>query len=360
MPVNNINISLIGFFLSPNGLGQAARNIAHSLETTSLPFNCVNIDHQLPKKDNEFINKCSKYTPNQLNLVISGLDLTDRMLNEISNLGSGKKNYLYPFWELDRIPAKFLKAISTYDCVVAPSQFIADTFQKYLDYKVPVIHQPVIVPKHVDTNEMKDGVLRIFSMMDFTSFISRKNPQAILDCFQKAFPENIKNVQLILKIKGDRDLGFRNELRLSFIKDRRISVIDGNLDRADIDSLINNCNVFLSLHRSEGFGFGPAEAMASGKIVVATQYGGVTDFLNESTGYPISYKLVPVLDGEYIYSENQLWADPSIQHAVLALQDIYTNFNRAVKLSNNGRQLIINKFSFTSAGKNLQKFFDIN
>ena len=354
------NISLIGFFLSSNGLGRAARNMAHSLKTTSHSFACVDIKTKGAGEDNEFANVCSKYLPNKINFVISGIDLAEPLTGKISALGRGKKNYFYPYWELDRIPSNIIKAIATFDKVVAPSQFIADTLQKYVDYQVSVINQPVLIPQNISINKIEDGVLRIFTMMDFRSFIDRKNPRGAIEAFQMAFPPNINDVELIIKIKGDRDLGFRNELTLYCSKDSRIKVIDGDISPKDIAILTSKCNVFLSLHRSEGFGFGPAEAMASGKIVVATQYGGVTDFLNKSTGYPISYKMITIQRGQYLFSENQMWADPSLSDAALALQEIYKNFDRAVKRANKGRQLMMNKFSFESVGKQLQNFFDLN
>jgi len=358
--MQNPNISLIGFFLASNGLGQSARNIAYSLDTTSLAPAYVDIKSNLTRGSDEFINKCSKYLPDKINFVIAGIDLAESITRQISSMGSGKKNYFYPYWELERIPLNIIEAISIYDKIVAPSQFIADTFQKYVDHKVEVISQPVFIPHHINVNRIENGVLRIFFMMDLRSYVSRKNPTGALEAFKLAFPPNIKDVVLIIKIKGGRDFGLRNELAAYCSKDSRIKVIDGHLHRDEITLLMNKCNVFLSLHRSEGFGFGPAEALASGKILVATQYGGVTDFLNESTGYPIPYKMIPVKENEYPYGNNQMWADPSLLHAASALQEIYKNFNQALERANAGRQLMINKFSFKSIGEKLENFFDLN
>ena len=358
--MSHSNISLIGFFLSSNGLGQAARNISHSLGTTQLSSSCININYGWGNPDHEFFEKCSGYIPDQVNFVITGIDVAELIAGQLSSIGLGRKNYFYPYWELDRIPHSILNAITIYDKVIAPSDFIASIFQKYLDYKVPVIHQPVLIPEQISINQMEGGVLRIFCMMDLGSYVARKNPKAALDAFLMAFPSHQKNVELIIKIKGDGDLGLRNHLASCASKDSRIKVIDGELGRDKISDLINKCNIFLSMHRSEGFGFGPAEAMASGKIVVATEYGGVTDFLNTFTGYPISYKMVPIQEGEYIYSDNQMWEEPSVQHAASVLREIYINFDRAVKRANNGRELMIKKFSFNVVGKQLKNFLENN
>ena len=358
--MQNPNISLVGFFLSSNGLGQSARNIAYAFGRTSFPPSFVNIDSNLTYCNNEFIDKCSIYVPGKINFVITGIDLVESITRQLSIMGVGKKNYFYPYWELDRIPHKIIKAFSLYDKIIAPSQFIADTFQKYVDYEVQVINQPVLIPNHINVNRLDNGVLKILFMMDLGSYASRKNPKGALEAFQLAFPPNVKDVELIIKIKGDRDFGLRGELTHYCSKDSRIKVVDGDLSREQLTLLMNNCNVLLSRHRSEGFGFGPAEGMASGKIVVATEYGGVTDFLNESPGYPIPYKMTPVEENQYPYGENQMWADPSVPDAAIALQEIYKNFDQAISRANTGRQLINDKFSFKSVGNKLQSFFEHN
>ena len=51
--------------------------------------------------------------------------------------------------------------------------------------------------------------------------------------------------------------------------------------------LISSCDAYISLHRSEGFGLGMAEAMNFGRIVIATDYSGSADFLTPETGFPI-------------------------------------------------------------------------
>jgi hypothetical protein len=54
--------------------------------------------------------------------------------------------------------------------------------------------------------------------------------------------------------------------------------------------------------------------------VVATGYSGSNSFLDETTGFPVSYRLVPVRPGDYPHSEGSDWAEPSLDDAVEKLR----------------------------------------
>ena len=71
--------------------------------------------------------------------------------------------------------------------------------------------------------------------------------------------------------------------------DPRIHLIEGTLARGEMNGLLAACDAFVSLHRSEGFGFGLAEAMLLGKPAIGTDYSGNCDFLNPATGFPVPY-----------------------------------------------------------------------
>jgi hypothetical protein len=63
------------------------------------------------------------------------------------------------------------------------------------------------------------------------------------------------------------------------------------LDRPALNSLIDSVDCFVSLHRSEGFGLVIAEAMARGKVVVATGWSGNMDFMSAHNALPVAFEL---------------------------------------------------------------------
>jgi len=283
--------SLIGFLLSEIGLGQSARNIAHSMKGEKLSAKLVNVNLEGRSNDQEFAAECVPYQPGLVNFTVCGLGLVNHLYSAISEVGLGSKNYLYPFWELDRIPNSKLKDLAAFDEIIAPSNFIAETLSNFLGKSIRTIHQPVLIPKNVVPNSINDGILRVYGAVDFDSFVARKNPLGILKAFQAAFSDKYDDVELILKVRGGNDLGARHILQSAVCSDHRIKIIDKTLNRDEMNFLSDACNVYLSMHRSEGFGFGPAEALAAEKIVVSTDYGGTCDFITKKTGYPIDFKL---------------------------------------------------------------------
>ena len=75
------------------------------------------------------------------------------------------------------------------------------------------------------------------------------------------------------------------ELRHATATDPRIILIETNMSRGEILGLIRVSDAYISLHRSEGFGMGMAEAMNFGRIVIATDYSGCTDFLTNKPAF---------------------------------------------------------------------------
>ena len=58
--------------------------------------------------------------------------------------------------------------------------------------------------------------------------------------------------------------------------------------------MVASCDCYVSLHRSEGFGLTPAEAMYLGKPVIATAYGGVMEFMTPENAYLVDHTMTRV------------------------------------------------------------------
>jgi glycosyltransferase involved in cell wall biosynthesis len=158
---------------------------------------------------------------------------------------------------------------------------------------------------------------------DFNSSVARKNPFGVIEAYAKAFPAGTGNSVLVIKTMN---LGhapkFETDLRraLEGVKGRLITAF---LPEQDLADLFHACDIYVSTHRSEGFGLGMAEAMALGKPVIATWYSGNCDFMDSVNSCPLGYRLrtVTTRDHEYqasdgdVYVEGAVWAEPEIGQA---------------------------------------------
>ncbi len=90
--------------------------------------------------------------------------------------------------------------------------------------------------------------------------------------------------------------------------------------RADAHAMMAASDIVLSLHRSEGFGLVPAEAMLLGKPVVATAWSGTEDFLDDAWSCRVPFRMVPALDPRGVFhAPGATWAEPDVAAAAEAL-----------------------------------------
>jgi hypothetical protein len=166
---------------------------------------------------------------------------------------------------------------------------------------------------------IRESAFTLLSFFDLSSYASRKNPQAVLALFERlraAVPW--RDLQLVLKAKnGERDA---EEWAAGIAADAQIKVLFQPLDSHGVRSLINACDCFVSLHRAEGFGRGPGEAMALGRLAMATGWSGNVDFMTAENALLVRHAMVALGDGDYPHGSGQSWAEPSVEHACELLQ----------------------------------------
>ncbi len=130
----------------------------------------------------------------------------------------------------------------------------------------------------------------------------------------------------------------------------RLIIIDKILTDNEMKNLVRCCDCFVSLHRSEGYGRGLAEAMFLGKPVVATGYSGNLDFMDETNSCLVRYSLIDVEEGQYPYAKGQVWAEPDIDHAVYYMLKLLDDRGYGRKLGEIASRHIRTYFSYRAIG----------
>jgi hypothetical protein len=230
----------------------------------------------------------------------------------------------YWAWELEDIPALWKFALRFVDAVEVPSSFTQVAVARSTEKKVLVRPHVVPEPSVVKQSFAQDGKLRCLFVFDMASLCSRKNPQAAVAAFLHAFtPEE---ACLTIKIsQPDANAAEWERLQTLAAPHPHIRLVAGWMDEADLERLFLEHDVYLSLHRSEGYGLTIREAMLRNLYVVATGWSGNMDFMQGERIFAAPYTLVPVSRSDRTFASvaDARWAEPNIEEAANILKHIF-------------------------------------
>ena len=358
-------INVVGLLKAQFGLGQASRLICKAIEKSKFDFAAIDTNIGPGKKygDTTFDSILTKEFPYNINILHCQPHTNFEIM--ISQIGiknlEQRYNIAFWLWELDKIPEEWKNSFKYVNEIWTCSSFVADAFKKETDLPIHVIPYAIEPKKNeklkrVDFHIPEDKFC-FLTMFDSGSSSMRKNPMDVIDAFVKAFPNNDK-VCLVVKISNsiEEDLILlKNKLK----NVKHYVFIDEVLPQADVYSLISLCDVFVSLHRSEGFGLPLAEAMALKTVCIATNYSGNTDFMNEENACLVDYKLVPVnLKNHVVYKEGNVWAQPNVEQASFFMQKLYKDKKLYNKLQKNAQAFIKKELSFDGCIQKIENRID--
>jgi len=150
---------------------------------------------------------------------------------------------------------------------------------------------------------------------------------------------------VIKTINGQKQAGELKRLREVASEHPDIRVVDEYVSAEQMRGLFASCDCYISLHRSEGFGFPLAEAMAYGRPVIATGYSGNLIFMDETDSYLVGFGLTPVPPGSANYPAGALWADPDVEEAAAAMRGVVEHPDEAAQRARRGRERILRRHS---------------
>ena len=316
-------VNLIGYAHAEMGLGEALRNTALALEEAQIPFLVRKIDVQLlNRQENRSLDPYVRdYCTYGINMIGINPDLLYRIPGWLGyDEWARRYNIGYWFWELPNFPVEWRYAEYLVDEVWVNTDFVAKAVAQRFAKVVKIPFAVGFEDPSPRFNRQyfglpESGFIFLFSY-DFNSSSARKNPQAVIEAFKRAFPDRDTPVCLVVKsINGEQNPEALSKLKAALCDDPRIAFVDDYLSTEEMRGLLNTADAYVSLHRSEGLGLGMAESMYLGKPVIATAYSGNMEFMTADNACLVPYTLVPVQQGEYPYNSGQVWADPDVAAA---------------------------------------------
>jgi len=355
--------TLVGYAHGVLGMGEHVRMTAEALTGAGVPFGVVDFDLGIKNKQDDSGGDFPLIDSSVHRANIFHVN-ADMMLYTYCRLGpdffSGRYNIGYWAWELANCPEAWDSVTRMMDEIWAPSKFIQDCFAAVAS--CPVIHMPLCVElpsfKRLTRSSFglpEDDCLFLYAF-DFNSYFQRKNPLASIRSFKKAFPVQTEQAGLVLKVmNGDTDSEVWKQMLDLIDGDPRIHVINEVMDRGQVLALLDCCDCFLSLHRSEGFGRGPAEAMYLGKPVIVTNYSGNLDFTRPGACLLVDYRLIPVQPDEYVFTEGQVWAEVDEQQAAEHMRTVARGGTEVAAMAQRGQAVIRDEFSAAAIGARMKQ-----
>ena len=348
-------INLIGPVSSATGLGQSFRLIERVVEQLHVPY---------------LIYEWGKYTPNKVDTaqyqekmeqdLHYGINLWHvnpaefpKVYKDMTQAAfDGRYNIAFWLWELEDFPDEWVPCANLLDEIWTPSEFISRSLRKKI--RKPVYTIPYFVTAEADTkkygrdyfNLPKESFLFLM-MYDVYSIQERKNPEGVIRAFQEAFPPDRMDVGLVIKINS-ADRGSLQKIRQKVGQYTNVYLIQDNLEKIQVNSLIADCNVLVSLHRAEGFGLTMAEAMLNHVPVIATDWSANTEFMNQNTACMVGYELVTLKKNLPPYKKGNHWAEPDIAEAAAYMKRLAEDSVYYKKMSENGYAYVQDKLGMES------------
>lgn len=321
-------INITGQIFDSTGYSSHTRNLANALfnlvpTRLSVPL-VPNWNMQVNDKELEMIKR--KPEKGEINLII-----TNPLYWKL-NLGLGR-NFCYLIWEGDRIPKCFIEECLNpkIEYILVPSNHTKNAILKTMEEFNSAIQcflpsKIRIIPHGVDLNlfypKEKPSKCTFVCNKGLRGPEDRGGIQYAIKAYIEEFTN--EDVELILRINPAYGIINMDDLLRSMNIQKNSNVIpkitihNEPLEYKDLVKLYNQGTVFVSPTRAEAFNIPCLEAMACGLPCITTNFGGQTDFCNESNSWIIGGELTEV-KWDLMY-ESISWLTPCYQDLRKALR----------------------------------------
>lgn len=303
-------LAVAGPFDEPSGIGEGARLMLAALQAMGVPHWAVRPGGPVPPPGVPLL-----IAANPALLGWTALRLGRRMLR-------GRRVIGYWAWELPVAPPSWKAALPFVHEIWAPSQFSADALAP-LGRPVRVVPHPVAIRPpvpgpRVDLSVPAGAVVTLV-VFNLASSFERKNPLGAIAAHRLAFGDRMDRI-LLLRVGHPDSFPHDFARVVAAAAAPNIRIDTRTLPDAEHWAVMAASDIVLSLHRSEGFGLVPAEAMLLGLPVVATDWSGTQTFLSAECAALVPVRLVPAHDPRGVFvAPGAVWAEPDVVAAAAAL-----------------------------------------
>ncbi|APH06596.1 glycosyltransferase [Bacillus weihaiensis] len=272
-------------------------------------------------------------------------------------------------FETDRIPQEWVKKLNELSEIWVPSKFNIETFhhsgvdRNKLQIMPGAIDEAKFNRHHVKPYSIPTS--RTFTFLSVFDWSIRKGWDILLKSYIESFTDE-DDVTLVIKLSRINEPTAKVEQLINEIKQEsncknppHILLIDKEMTEDEIIQLYCACDVFVLPTRGEGWGRPFMEAMALEIPVIATNWSGHLEFMNETNSYLIEVeKLIPVPSSMPPHFLNHLWAQPSLEHLKVLMKKVVKDPIAAKQTAKKARSDLFPRYSIEEVGKKIYRRFD--
>jgi len=288
-------------------------------------------------------------------------------------LNSGTKNR-FGIWNYDGtvIPPNMIKYHFACDKLCPSSNFSKDIFTKN---KIPR-DKIIVVPHGINLEEFETKnkyplktKKKYKILLNIATPHLRKNIKKTLHAFGRAFTKQ-DDVCLVIKVslkkdKNERRKGFDinfyeilNDFRKKFKNCAEIEVITGFVP--SLAELYNACDIVFMMSNMEMWWLPGSEAFATGRLVVASNYGGQMHYLNDENSVLIDGKVVR-MPKHYQYWNPSPYAEmfePDIDDGASKLKYAVDNYDELIKKFEPKMKEIVQEYTWDNVARKILSMAD--
>ncbi|WP_426476191.1 glycosyltransferase [Chryseobacterium sp. CBSDS_008] len=357
--MENLGINVFGFINGEFGIAEATRLNCKAIQTAGIPISLINYNVNTNHNNNDLtFTEFSDHAPYPINLIQISPSETPNFFDYFDHsFFKDKYNILYMAWESETIPEDYVMNMNLFDEIWTPSTYCKECIEKYVSLPVKVIPHPINI-ELADTDD-RDAVqfydkslFNFLFIFDYNSSVERKNVINLIKIFRETFDHGDNNAFLTIKTSRSQKFPTEKEQLIQAIGDsKKIKIVEKIFDKNALNYVISNCDSYISLHRSEGFGLTMAEAMYFKKPVIATGYSGNLEFMNTENSFLVPADVIASDSRVINYEANTVWSEPSLQEAGIYLKTVYEGKAEVEEKAEKGQKTIAEDLSLKRIGQ---------
>jgi glycosyltransferase involved in cell wall biosynthesis len=258
--------------------------------------------------------------------------------NDMAVFPAGGQKIGWPIFELNRFDDLERHHLSSLDKIIVCSEWAKRVIEEN-NIKVPTYVVPLGVDTEIFNKNPLDKANRPYYTRDKVVFLNvgkwevRKGHNELLEAFNKAFGPND---QIELWMLNENDfIGIENEVwKQKYIESKlgdKIRILPRKASQHQLKQLYNQVDFGVFPSHAEGWNLEILEMMACGAQIIATNYSGHTEFLNEQNALFVNPNGMQIAqDGKWFKGQGE-WCSFDIDALAESLKFAYNSQRGPVK-----------------------------